>query len=60
MKKVYITPETIVLHVSTASMIAVSGLFSEGETLDEYINAGKTIDGNNAWTRHSTIWDDDD
>lgn len=51
----------VVLNISTASMIAVSGDFIVGETFTEQFHDG-TIDGGNAWSRRRRhdIWDYDE
>ena len=61
MKKTYLQPLAVVLNLSTASMIAVSGKFTEGDTKNEDIH-DETIDGGNAWSRRKSrdVWDYDD
>ena len=50
MKKEYMQPWMEVLCCSTASMVAVSGNFTDGEIINEVI-IDNPIDGGNAWTR---------
>lgn len=61
MKKTYLQPLAVVLNISTASMIAVSGNFTEGNTTQEPIH-DETIDGGNAWSRRRNrdVWDCDE
>jgi len=61
MKKTYLQPLAVVLRISTASMIAVSGNFTEGDTKNEDIH-DETIDGGDAWSRRKgrSIWDDNE
>jgi hypothetical protein len=61
MKKTYLEPLAVVLNISTASMIAVSGNFIVGETTNEEVH-DETIDGGDAWSRskHRGIWDYDE
>ena len=61
MKKTYLEPMAVVLNISTASMIAVSGNFIVGETTNEEVH-DETIDGGDAWSRrrHRDIWDYDE
>jgi len=61
MKKTYLQPWTVVLNISTTSMIAVSGNFTEGDTTQETIH-DETIDGGDAWSRRKNrdLWEDDE
>ena len=61
MKRTYLQPLAEVLDISTDSMIAVSGNFTEGETITETIHDG-TIDGGDAWSRHThhDLWENDE
>lgn len=50
----------VVLRLSTATMVAVSGNFTEGDTTTENVY-DKTIDGGDSWSRrHVNVWGDDD
>ena len=58
MKKTYLQPMMAVLSIGTASMVAVSGNFIEGETKNEGVY-DTPIDGNNAWSRgYKNVWDE--
>ena len=57
MKKRYLQPMVVVLDVSTTAMLAVSGNFTEGETIGEGVNPDEKVDGEDAWTKSSFEWE---
>jgi len=62
MKKTYLQPQVLLFTVRMASHIALSGNFTEGETITDPVS-NETIDGGNAWSRRQrNLWDleDDD
>jgi hypothetical protein len=52
-KKKYLKPMAVVLDVSTATMLALSGNFIEGETHGEGVHPETPVDGENAWAKSS-------
>ncbi len=60
MKKTYLKPQMLLLPVSMAPVMTVSGNFVEGETISEPIS-DETIDGGDAWSRRrNNVWDEEE
>jgi hypothetical protein len=60
MKKEYKSPSSVVLNITTDSIITASG----GDTIQENVYDGTTIEGNNAWSRRRhgsySIWEEEE
>jgi hypothetical protein len=61
MKKTYLQPKMVVHTVCTTNIIALSGNFKEGKTINVGVNDGE-IDGDEAWVKPfagtEEFWDD--